>query len=179
MQMQNPSKDPQTKVNPEDISDFSALLCLFLGSIDAKTINLLRYYELQIDFLKRRLTGRLVPDEAERAAFARLAVEIGRPDLEAHVSLFHPETLLRWHRDLVKAKFDGSTKRHPGRLSPWKMLQSIIQRMAADNPTLGASRIHGQLKALGYGISRPSVGAKCAASASTQTRRLDDAGPTF
>ena len=148
---------PQTKLGSESISGFSELLCLLLGSIDSKTINLLRFYELQIEFLRRRLTGRLIPNEAERAAFARLASEIGRPDLEAHLSLFHPETLFRWHKSLVSAKFDGSAKRQPGRPSPWAVLNSIVQRMAADNSTWGASRIHGHLKALGYGVSRPTV----------------------
>ena len=153
------SQDPQLPngLDQNAISGLAQLLCLLLSSLDAKTINLLRFYELQIDFLQRRLHGRLVPNEAERAAFARLAAEIGRPDLEAHVSLFHPETLFRWHRAMISAKFDGSAKRGPGRPSPWRILNTTVQRMALDNPTWGASRIHGHLQALGYGVSRPSV----------------------
>ena len=103
------SQDPQLPngLDQNAISGLAQLLCLLLSSLDAKTIDLLRFYELQIDFLQRRLHGRLVPNQAERAAFARLAAEIGRPDLEAHVSLFHPETLFRWHRAMISAKLDA------------------------------------------------------------------------
>ena len=137
--------------------DFAKLLSLLLSAIDGKTINLLRFYELEIEFLLSRLQGRLLPGEAEKAAFGRLAHEIGRPDLATRVLLFHPETLFRWYRELIAEKFDGSKRRGPGRPSPWRILSSTVQRMAADNPTWGSLRIHGQLMALGYGVSEPSV----------------------
>ena len=69
------SQDPQLPngLDQNAIPGLAQLLCLLLSSLDAKTINLLRFYELQIDFLRRRLHGHLVPNEAERAAFAHLA----------------------------------------------------------------------------------------------------------
>ncbi len=55
------------------------------------------------------------------------------------------------------AKFDGSSKRGPGRPSPWRGLQSAVQRLASENPDWGSHRLHGQLLALGYVVSEPSV----------------------
>ncbi|MGH7442073.1 MAG: IS3 family transposase [bacterium] len=98
-----------------------------------------------------------MPDEAEKAAMARLAVEIGRQDLKDCTLLFHPETLFRWHRELVRVKFDGSTCRKPGRPSTWRVLWDTVERFAKDNPTWGSARIQGQLQALGFGVSEPSV----------------------
>jgi hypothetical protein len=36
---------------------------------------------------------------------------------------------------MISAKFDGSAKRGPGRPSPWRILNTTVQRMALDNPT--------------------------------------------
>src|SRR5258708_38985460 len=92
---------------------------------DPQSAALLR---IPIEFLKRRLADRLLPDEAEKAAFALLAKEIGRPSLAGRMNLFHPETLFRWHPKMIAAKFDGSAKRGPGRRPRWgRILPLLIQ----------------------------------------------------
>ena len=133
------------------------LLPFLLSTIDGKTLALLRFMEYQVEFLMRHVQGRLVPDQIERAAFGRLAEEVGRPDLKDRALAFHPETFFRWHRELVAKKFDGSERRGPGRPSPWRILWSKVERMGSENPDWGAPRIHGQLQALGYTISESSV----------------------
>jgi putative transposase len=54
-----------------------------------------------------------------------------------------PETLLRWHRQLLKRHW---TKPHrpPGRPAIPTQLPHLILRMAAENPTWGYRRIHGE-----------------------------------
>jgi hypothetical protein len=54
--------------------------------------------------------------------------------LEQLVWLFKPETLLRWHRALVKKKwaFDTTPKR-PGRLPTDPQLVQLVLRMAREN----------------------------------------------
>ncbi len=70
--------------------------------------------------------------------------------------LVTPETLLRWHRDLVRRHW---TKPHrpPGRPSIQLQLRQLILRMAAENPTWGYRRIHGELARLGVKIAPSTV----------------------
>jgi len=136
--------------------DFS-LFCLLLSRIDQKTLALLRLQELQNQFLKQRVSGRLIPNACERAAFGRLMAELELHDLKGQYLLFHPETFFKWHRELISQKYDSSKKRGPGRPSSWHCLSDKVLEMAQKNPTWGAPRIHGQLKQLGFGASEPTV----------------------
>jgi len=66
-----------------------------------------------------------------------------------------PETLLRWHRDLVRRKW---TQHHrPGRPSLPAGTVSIILRLARENPTWGYRRIQGELATMGVVIAPSSV----------------------
>jgi hypothetical protein len=85
--------DPHAPPSPS-LSEIE-MLSLLLPSIDGKTLNLIRYYEHEIAFLRRHVKGRLRPNEAEKAAFGFLADEIGRADLKDRANRFYPETLLR------------------------------------------------------------------------------------
>ena len=67
-----------------------------------------------------------------------------------------PETLLRWHRDLIRRHW---TKPHrpAGRPSIPPQLRQLILRIAAENPTWGYRRIHGELTRLGYKLAPSTV----------------------
>jgi putative transposase len=66
-----------------------------------------------------------------------------------------PETLLRWHRDLVRRKW---TQHHrPGRPSIPAGTVSIILRLARENPTWGYRRIQGELATMGVVLAPSSV----------------------
>ena len=61
----------------------------------------------------------------------------------------NPETLLRWHRDLLELirRRKSRPRRQPKRLAP--EIFTPIQTMAKDNMLWGAERIHGELLRLG------------------------------
>lgn len=66
--------------------------------------------------------------------------------------IFKPDSLLRWHRNLVKKKwtFDTTTKRR-GRPSVSPEIEQLVVQLAKENDW-GAGKIEGELQKLGYGI---------------------------
>jgi hypothetical protein len=92
---------------------------------------------------------------AQRLLAAK-AKELGRAALEKLDILVTPDTLLRWYRELIAAKYDGSGKRGPG---PGIMaeIEALILRMATDNPTWGYLRIVGALAALSHTVARTTI----------------------
>jgi putative transposase len=66
-----------------------------------------------------------------------------------------PETLLRWHRDLVRRKW---TQPHrPGRPSIPAGTVAVILRLARENHSWGYRRIHGELASMGVVLAPSSV----------------------
>ncbi|MBF6557922.1 MAG: transposase [Acidimicrobiales bacterium] len=67
-----------------------------------------------------------------------------------------PETLLRWHRELVRRKWTYSHRR-PGRPAIPAGTVSLVLRLAKENPTWGYRRIHGELATMGVRLAPASV----------------------
>ena len=72
-------------------------------------------------------------------------------------TIFTPDTILRWHRELVAQKFDSSDQRQPGRPRLHQEVVDAIVRIARENPTWGYDRIQGALANLGYDIADSTV----------------------
>jgi putative transposase len=72
--------------------------------------------------------------------------------------LVTPETILRWHRALVRRRWTYPHRR-PGRPALPQETVELILRLARDNPRWGYLRIVGELKKLGVTVSKTSVAA--------------------
>ena len=70
--------------------------------------------------------------------------------------LITPETILGWHRSLVKKRWTYP-HRQPGRPSLANETVELICRLARENPRWGYLRIVGELKKLGVTVSKTSV----------------------
>jgi putative transposase len=69
-----------------------------------------------------------------------------------------PETLLRWHRDLVRRKWAAFGRRHgPGRPALPAEVRDLIGRLAAENPAWGYQRVRGELLKLGHDASATAI----------------------
>ena len=70
-----------------------------------------------------------------------------------------PDTVVRWHRRGFRLYWDALSRkgRKSGRPRKDMEIRELIRRMAADNPTWGAPRIHGELLMLGYDVSERTV----------------------
>jgi putative transposase len=69
--------------------------------------------------------------------------------------LVRPETILRWHRELVRrnwAAFGRRPRRQRGRPPLTGECQQLILRLARENPGWGYRRIQGELRKLGHGL---------------------------
>jgi putative transposase len=65
---------------------------------------------------------------------------------------------MRWYKQLITQKFDGSTKRRPcGRPRVAEEVEQLVVRMAAENSSWGYRRIQGALANLGYPIDKLTV----------------------
>src|SRR5437867_4720327 len=72
--------------------------------------------------------------------------------------LASPETLLRWHRELIRRKWAGHRARPRRRPLLRSELHELILRLARENPRWGYRRIQGELLKLGLRCShRPFV----------------------
>jgi putative transposase len=69
-----------------------------------------------------------------------------------------PETLLRWHRDLVRRKWAlFGRRRSAGRPPIAPELRGLILRLARENPAWGYQRIRGELLKLGHAVAATTV----------------------
>ena len=89
---------------------------------------------------------------------AILGKKLGRKLLGQICCAFSPDTLLKWHRQLVKSKYDGSKNRGKGgRPRITDELKQLIIDMAKDNKHLGCRKLHGFLKYLGLKVSATTI----------------------
>ena len=84
---------------------------------------------------KRRL--RFTDDQRRRLAVKGKA--LGRRLLRDIGTLVIPDTILRWHRELIARKYDGSAKRGPGRPRVMEEIRALVVRMAIENEGWGLS----------------------------------------
>jgi transposase InsO family protein len=68
-----------------------------------------------------------------------------------------PDTLLRWYRELVAKKYDGSQEHAKGRPVTKADIAQLVLRMAKENPTWGYTRLRGALDHLGHEVGRGTI----------------------
>jgi transposase InsO family protein len=113
----------------------------------------------QITVLQRQLGDqrlRLRPED--RAFLAALLVPLSRRTLRRLRLLVTPDTVLRWHRDLMKRRHTRASRhRRTGRPRTAASVRRLVLRLAAENPTWGYRRIHGELSLLGITAAASTV----------------------
>src|SRR5271169_5298549 len=101
----------------------------------------------------RRQVDRPALRPSDRALFAGLSRLVGRR--RSGRFFVQPETLLRWHRDLVRRRWTYSHR--SGRPSVPAGTVAIVLRLGRENLTWGYRRIHGELATMDIGLAPSSV----------------------
>lgn len=131
---------------------------IFAGWMNRAQQDVIDYLQEENRALREQLGGkRLRFTDTQRIRLAERAKRLGRQKLLEIGTLVTPDTLLRWHRELVAKKYDGGRKRGPGRPRKTAELERLIVEMARDNPRWGYTRIKGALHNLGFEIGRNTI----------------------
>src|SRR3984885_5507560 len=72
--------------------------------------------------------------------------------------LVTPDTILRWHRDIVRRRWAARSKRGTtGRPATRRNVRALVLRLARENLVWGYRRIHGELAGLGVKVAASTV----------------------
>jgi hypothetical protein len=97
-------------------------------------------------------------EPADRAWLAALLHRLPRPTLHRLRLLVRPDTVLRWHRDLLARRHTAvSRPRRRGRPRTVRSVRALVLRLVAENPWWGYRRVHGELPTLGVKVAASTV----------------------
>lgn len=136
------------------------LFAILSGWMNRRQQDIIAFQNAQINALMQQCgRKRILLTDDQRRLLAVKAKAIGRKALRELTTIVTPDTILRWHRELVAKKWDHSQKRKTvGRPRIRQVVVDLILRFARENPTWGYDRIQGALANVGYDISDKTVG---------------------
>jgi len=117
----------------------------------------------QLAILQRKQEKPVKPNRTEKMMLAILTAKLkavtrwSTGQLRSILRIVQPETVLGWHRDLVRRKWSNAHRNKGGRPKMAQELELLILRLARENPRWGYGKIEGELLKLGYEASRTAI----------------------
>jgi putative transposase len=111
----------------------------------------------QLAVLQRRQPRRPSLNWADRALLAALPGVIPKAHRRGLRLLVTPDTIRRWHRDIVRRRWARSERGKTGRPATRRNIRSLVLRLARENPGWGYRRIHGELPGLAVKVAASTV----------------------
>src|SRR6266699_3144732 len=112
----------------------------------------------QVAVLQRRQPHRPKLSWADRALLAALVGVIPKARRHRLRLLVTPDTILRWHRDILRRRWATSSMRgRTGRPATRRNIKALVLRLARENTGWGYRRIHGELAGLGVEVAASTV----------------------
>ena len=133
---------------------------ILVGWVNREQQKIIEFYEKQVEALmKSQGKKRLLLTDDQRRILAVKGKALGRKALMELTTIVTPDTILRWHRQLVAQKWDYSERRKGGgRPRIRQVIVDLILRFAKENPDWGYDRIQGALANVGYHVCDQTVG---------------------
>ena len=98
------------------ISPFNFLLVVFASWVNEQQQHVICYLQEENRVLREQIGKKRIRfTPAQRRRLAAKGKVLGRKMLRRIGCIVTPDTILRWHRELIAKKYDGSAKRGPGR----------------------------------------------------------------
>jgi putative transposase len=133
------------------------LLVALAGWVNRHQLEVITYLREENRVLKEHVGGRrLRLTDIQRRRLAATGHRLGRGVLADVATLVTPDTILRWHRQLIARKWTVE-RRRVGRPGVLREIRHLSVRMARENPTWGYRRIQGALKNLGHRVARSTI----------------------
>ncbi len=135
------------------------ILMMFAGWVNEHQRVIIAYLQEENRVLREVQGGgkHLRFNDDQRRRLAAKGRALGRRMLREIGSVVTPDTILRWHRELIARKYDGSEARAPGRPAIGEEVRALVALMASENEGWGYTRIVGELAKVGYKVSRSTV----------------------
>ncbi|MFF3877141.1 integrase core domain-containing protein [Streptomyces sp. NPDC001978] len=106
----------------------------------------------------QRQVGSPTFTDTDRAVLAGLLHHLPMAKLRHLLLLVRPDTILRWHRDLLKRRHAATcVPKRRGRPPTVRSIRALVLRLARENASWGYRRIHGELAALGIKVAASTV----------------------
>jgi len=142
------------------LQSWQLFLFTLVGWVHRQQQQAIEYLLTENQVLKEKLgKKRILLDDNQRRRLAVKGKLLGRKAIQQIATIVTPDTILRWHRQLVAKKWDYSKRRKSvGRPRIRQVIVDLILRFAKENPSWGYDRIQGALANVGYHISDTTVG---------------------
>ena len=117
----------------------------------------------QVRILQRKISSSPRISKPEKIILTALTYRMKQTTAGFHnglqrcLLLFKPDTLLKWHRELVKRKWTFRRRKQGGRPRIDPELEALVVRIAQENTRWGYNRIHGELVKLGFVLDSKTV----------------------
>ncbi len=142
---------------PCEFYPLQVLISMAAGWVNRHQEDVIDYLVEENRALKDQLGGkRLRLTDDQRRRLAAKGKRLGTRVLRQVCSIVTPETILRWHRTLIAAKWTFRRAR-VGRPGVMKEIARLALLMARENSGWGYTRIQGALQNLGHRVARSTI----------------------
>ena len=141
------------------LQPYHIVLAALVGWANERQQQIIKFQSDQIQALLKLLgKKRVLLTDDQRRVLAVKGHALGRKALLELTTIVTPDTIFRWHRELVAKKWNHSDKRKAvGRPRIRQVIVDSILRFARENPTWRYDRILGALVNFGYHITDSTV----------------------
>jgi hypothetical protein len=153
-------------------------LMILAGWVNREQQRVIEYLRTENQILREQLgKNRILLNDDQRRQLAVKGKVLGRKILAEIGTLFTPDTILRWHRELIAKKWDYSERRaKAGRPPLSDEVVEIVLRITRENPTwaMDASRAPCRISGMQSPTSRSrtSFAGTALSSAAPQTANI-------